>query len=113
MVKRVYLFFIILLSLFIPGTAWGTLYYYSGSMASRFQMVHTYTIIVPTGLSSLTFITTPPDKYSLINNAQDITEINYTFLSSLLWKIIQIPMEMIFKKLIWTNPQQGTITVTV
>lgn len=113
MVKRVYLFFTILLSLFIPGTAWGTLYYYSGNMASRFQMVHTYTIIVPTGLSSLTFITTPPDKYSLINNAQDITEINYTFSVKPSVEDYTDTYGNDFKKLIWTNPQQGTITVTV
>lgn len=112
MVKRAFVFFIIYLSLFIPGTAWGTLHYYSGSMESRFEMKHTYTIIVPTGLSSLTLITTPPDNYVLPNNTQSITERNYTFSVTPSVEDSTDTYGNDFKRFKWTNPKQGTITVT-
>jgi transglutaminase-like putative cysteine protease len=112
LVKRISAFFIFI-SLLISGTAWGTLHYYSGSMNSRFEMRHTYTIIVPAGLSSLTFITTPPDNYSLPNNTQSITERNYQFSVTPSVEDYTDAYGNDFKKLIWTNPQQGTITVTV
>ncbi len=113
MVKRISLSFIIFLSLLISAPAWGTLYYYSGTMKSRFIMNHTYTIVVPSGLSALTYITTPPDNYSLPNNTQAITERNYTFSVKPSVEDYTDAYGNDFKKFTWTNPQKGTITVTV
>lgn len=61
MAKKVYVIFIVWVSLLFPGAAWGTLYYYSGTMDSRFVMTHTFTIFVPGGLTSLTFKATLPE----------------------------------------------------
>jgi transglutaminase-like putative cysteine protease len=113
LVKRVILIFIVCLSLFAPGPAWGTLYYYSGTMNSTFEMKHTYLIVIPKGLSSFTFITTPPDNYVLPNNTQNITERNYTFSVTPSVEDYTDNYGNDFKKFTWTNPKQGTITVNV
>jgi transglutaminase-like putative cysteine protease len=113
MVKRGFLFFIVCLSISAPGPAWGTLYYYSGTMNSKFEMKHTYYIVIPKGLSSLTFVTTPPDNYVLPNNSQNITDMNYIFSVTPLIEDFTDIYGNDFKKFTWTNPMQGTITVNV
>lgn len=72
----------------------------------------TYTIVVPTGLSSFVFIATPPDNYGLPNNTQNIADMKYTF--SVVPSIEDYTDNYgnDFKKFTWKNPQQGTIILT-
>jgi transglutaminase-like putative cysteine protease len=112
-IKRVFVFFIVFFSLFAPGIAWGKLHYYSGTMNSKFEMKHTYTIIIPAGISSFTYITTPPDNYSLPNNTQNITERKYSFSVTPSVEDYTDIYGNDFKKFTWANPRQGTITMNV
>ncbi len=113
MSKRVSIIFIIWLSLLFPGLAWGTLYYYSGTMDSTFEMDHTFTIIVPSGLTSLTFIVTLPEEYSLPNTTQNITEIGFAYTGTPSEEDYTDVYECHYKKFVWTNPEQGIITVKI
>ncbi len=112
MVKRIFAFFIIYLSLSVSGTAWGELHYYSGSMESKFEMKQTFLIEIPAGLSFFAFVTTPPDNYALPNNTQNITNINYTFTVTPSVEDYTDAYGNDFKKFTWTNPQQGNIIMT-
>ena len=114
MAKRVYIIFIILLALLFSGPVWGTLYYYSGTMDSTFEMTQTYTIVVPSdGLTSLTFILTLPEEYSLPNSTQSITGLDVTYSGNPSLEDYTDTYESHFKKFIWTNPLQGNINVTI
>lgn len=113
MVKRISIILITWLSLSFPGLTWGTLYYYSGTMDSTFEMEHTFTILVPDGLTSLTFTATLPEEYSLPNNTQDITELNITSTGTPSEEDYTDIYDCHYKKLIWTNPAKGTITVKI
>jgi hypothetical protein len=115
MAKRVTIIFIILLALF-PGLTQGTLYYYSGTMDSTFELEQTFTIVVPSGLTSLTFVAALPEEYSLPNNTQDITGLNITYSGIPSTPSVEDytdTYESHFIRLIWTNPEKGTITITI
>ena len=114
MAKRVYIIFIIWLSLLFSGLAWGTLHYYSGTMDSTFEMTQTYTIVVPNdGLTSLTFSSALPEEYSLPNTTQSITGLNVTYSGNPAVEDYTDVYDSHFKKLTWANPSQGTINVTI
>ncbi len=115
MAKRVSIILIICLSLFFPGLTWGILYYYSGTMDSTFGIDEKFTIIVPDGISSLTFITALPEDYTLPNNTQNITGLNVTPSGALSPSIEDYTdtYDSHFRKFIWTNPPEGTITVRI
>ena len=113
MAKRVLKILIIWLSLFFPGLTWGALHYYSGTMNSTFVMNHTYTILVPEGLTSLTYLIAIPEEYALPNSVQDITGLNLTCSVTPSTEDYVDTYESHYKKLIWTNPSKGTITITL
>lgn len=113
MAKRVYIIFIIWLSLSFPGLAWGTLRYYSGTMDSNFEITHTYSIAVPSGLTSLSFLAPLPEDYSLPNSTQNITELNLTYSGTPYVGDYTDSNENHYKKLIWANPLKGIVTVTI
>jgi transglutaminase-like putative cysteine protease len=113
MAKRISIIFTIWISLFFPGLTWGTLYYYSGTMDSRFDMTHTFVIVVPAGLSSLNFIATLPEEYSLPNTTQSITGLDVTCSVTPSVEDYTDIYENHYKKLVWSNPHQGNITVTI
>ena len=113
MAKRVSIIFTLLLSLLFPGLTWGTLYYYSGTMDSRFEVTHTFVISVPDGLSTLTLVVTLPEEYSLPNTAQNITGLNFTYSVTPSVEDYTNTYESHFRKLVWSDPQQGNITVTI
>ena len=113
MAKRVSIIFTIWVSLFFPGLTWGTLYYYSGTMDSRFDMTHTFVIVVPAGLSSLNFLATLPEEYSLPNTTQSFTGLNVTCSVTPSVEDYTDIYENHYKKLVWSNPQQGNITVRI
>ena len=115
MAKRVSIILIMCLSLLFPGLTWGILYYYSGTMDSTFEIDETFTIAVPDGLSSLTFTTALPEEYSLPNNTQDITGLDVSYSGPISPSVEDYTdiYESHFKKLIWTNPPRGTITVRI
>ncbi|MGD9157979.1 MAG: transglutaminase-like domain-containing protein [Desulfobacteraceae bacterium] len=113
MAKRASIIFIIWLNLFFPGLTWGTLYYYSGTMDSTFEIDDRYVIVVPGGLTSLTFIVTLPEDYSLPNNTQYITELNFTYTGTPSVEDYTDIYESHYRKFIWTNPPKGTINVSI
>ena len=113
MTKRIPVIFIICFSLFFPGLAGGTLYYYSGTMDSTFEMNQEYTIVVPDGITSLTFSVTMPEEYSLPNTTQSITGLTVTYSGDPSVEDYTDIYESHFKKLVWTNPLRGNINVTI
>ena len=113
MAKRVSIIFTIWISLLFPVSTWGTLYYYSGTMDSRFDMTHTIVVAVPVGLSSLNFTATVPEEYSLPNTMQSITGLNVTCSVTPSAEDYTDIYDNHYKKLIWSNPPQGNITVTI
>ena len=113
MAKRVYIIFIVWVSLLFPGSAWGTLYYYSGTMDSRFVMTHTYTILVPGSPTSLTFKAPLPENYSLPNSTQRFTGLNYSYSGTPSVEDVTDTYDNHYKKFIWTNPTNIIIIVTI
>ncbi len=79
-------------------------------------MTHTFTIFVPGGLTSLTFKATLPENYSLPNSTQEITGLNYSYSGTSSTPSVEDVTDIYdnhYKKFIWTNPQQGIITVKI
>ncbi|MFC1837974.1 transglutaminase family protein [Thermodesulfobacteriota bacterium] len=115
MAKRVCIILIMWLSLVFPGPVWGVLHYYSGTMEAEFEMTHKFSILVEDVLTSLTLSITLPENYSLPNNTQNITDLDFSYPDS------EIPSEEDViddyenhcKKLTWTNPPKGTLNVTM
>lgn len=114
MAKRICINLVLWLILIFPGSAWGVLHYFSGTMDSEFEMTHTFSVMVPDGLTSLTFIVTLPENYSLPNNTQNITGLSFSYSMT--------PSEVDdytdnyenhYKKITWTNPPEGIIKVTM
>lgn len=114
MTRRVCIIFIICLSLIFPGFARGTLHYYSGTMDAEFEMTHKFSILVEEVLTSLTLSVTLPENYSLPNNSQNITDLNFSY--------TETPFEVDdyndsyenhYKKITWINPPEGIIDVTM
>ncbi|MBN2418393.1 MAG: transglutaminase family protein [Deltaproteobacteria bacterium] len=111
--KRVIKITIICLSLLFPGLTWGILHYYSGTMDSAFEMTHSYKIVVPEGLSSLTFILTLPEEYLLTNTTQTVNGLNATYSGDPSVEDYTDIFENHYKKFIWISPPQGDINVTL
>lgn len=113
MIKRVSIIFVICLSLFLPGLAWGILYYYSGTMDSTYEIENIYFFQVPEGLNSVTFIGTVPEEYSLTNTTQEITELEITGDGTPSVEDFTDIYDNHYKRLVWTNPTEGIFSVNM
>ncbi len=115
MIKRGCILVTLLFSFSFPGSAWGVLHYYSGTMDSKFEMTHYFYILVPSGLTSLTFTVTLPENYSLPNSTQAITDLNFSYSTtpSLEDDDYIDNYDNNYKKIVWENPTEDIIYVTM
>jgi transglutaminase-like putative cysteine protease len=113
MAKRFSMIILLCLCLVFPGLAWGTLFYYSGTMDGEFAMTHTVTIAMPENITEFRYSLELPEDYILPTNTQDATEPDFTYSVTPSKEDYTDEYNNHYTRLTWINPSQGTITVTI
>jgi transglutaminase-like putative cysteine protease len=114
MAKRFLMIILTFLCIISPWPAWGTLFYYSGTMDAEFEMTHTITIeLFDDRITELRHTFSLPEDYTLPTNTQDATEAAFTYSVTPTEEDLTDDFGNHYTRLTWTNPSPGTITITI
>lgn len=118
MTKKTLTIIMVFLCIILPASAWGTLYYYSGTMDAQFEVTYTIEITLPSGFSTVSYEIALPENYSLPTNSQIATDpvIEYTDDPPRPADLEEDETDAYGNHntvLTWNNPSAGTIAFTI